>query len=231
MATERPGARRWVLLPGTLCTGAVFEPMLDALGVPAAAREVVPLDTPQVEAYGPRLAALCDRDTVVCGFSLGAIVAAHLADRIDAAEMVLFGLNPHPDDTAKRPGRLALEADVARHGAAALAERLGPLGGRDPEGGRTRILAMAAASVGDIAAQTRLALTRPGALPALARAAMPVTMLTGTEDRQAPLALAAEAARLAPRGRLIALQGLGHYALVEDPAACARAIANRETRP
>ena len=231
MATDRTGARRWVLLPGTLCTGAVFDPMLDALGVPAAAREVVPLDRPRVEAYGATLAALCDRETVVCGFSLGAIVAAHLADRIDAAELVLFGLNPRPDDPAKRPGRLALEQDVARDGAAALADRLGPLGGSDPEGGRARILAMAAASVGDIAAQTRLALTRPGALPALARAAMPVTMLTGTEDQQAPLALAAEAARLAPQGRLIALPGLGHYALVEDPAACARAIANREMRP
>jgi pimeloyl-ACP methyl ester carboxylesterase len=53
---------------------------------------------------------------------------------------------------------------------------------------------------------------------------MPVTILTGTADEQAPLELAHEAARSAPKGRVMPLTDLGHYALVEDPVACASAV-------
>lgn len=226
MAIDRSAQRRWVLLPGTLCTGAVFDPMLDRLGVAAGARHVVTLDHPRTEDYLPAIAAVSDERAIVCGFSLGAIVAAHLADRIRAAALVLFGLNPHADDPAKRDGRLALAADVARFGGgAALATRLAALSGPQPKVGRARILAMATSSAKMINAQTRLALERPGALPALRAARMPVLLLTGTEDTQAPLPLAHEAARAAPQGTVLPLQGLGHYALVEDPALCARTLA------
>jgi pimeloyl-ACP methyl ester carboxylesterase len=166
MAIEAGDERRWILLPGTLCTGAVFDPFLDALGVPVAARQVVELRHPAVEDYLPELAALADPRAVICGFSLGAIVAAHLADRVAAADCLFFGLNPHADAPAKRQGRLDLAVDVARlGGSAALAARLGPLAGPEPE-----------------------------------------------------------AARSAPKGRVMPLKDLGHYALVEDPVACASAV-------
>jgi pimeloyl-ACP methyl ester carboxylesterase len=225
MAIEAGDGRRWILLPGTLCTGAVFDPFLDALGVPIAARQVVELRHPAVEDYLPELAALADPRAVICGFSLGAIVAAHLADRVAAADCLFFGLNPHADAPAKRQGRLDLAVDVARlGGSAALAARLGPLAGPEPEAARARVLALAEAAGPWIEAQTRLALERPGALPALGRTSMPVTMLTGTADEQAPLELAHEAARSAPKGRVMPLKDLGHYALVEDPVACASAV-------
>ena len=144
MAIEKEDGRSWILLPGTLCTGAVFDPFLDALGVPNRARHVIDLDSPQVGDYLARIAALSDGKAVICGFSLGAIVAAHLVDKIAASECLFFGLNPRADDPAKRQGRLDLAADVDRiGGAAALASRLGTLAGPDPHGGRARILAMA----------------------------------------------------------------------------------------
>ena len=225
MAIEPGDGRRWILLPGTLCTGAVFDPFLDALGVPVAARQVVELRHPAVEDYLEDLSALADPQAVICGFSLGAIVAAHLVDRIRVAECLFFGLNPRADDPDKRQGRLDLAADVVRMGGGeALARRLAPLAGPDPEAGRARILAMAEVAAPHIQAQTRLALDRPGAAPALARAEMPITLLTGTGDQQAPLALAREAVDAAAFGTLIPLGGLGHYALVEDPVACAEAV-------
>jgi pimeloyl-ACP methyl ester carboxylesterase len=153
-------------------------------------------------------------------------VAAHLVDRMPAASCLLFGLNPRADDPAKRQGRLDLLHDVVqRGGGAALAPRLAPLAGADPAGARARVLAMAEKATPHIHAQTQLALNRPGALGALERARMPVTLLTGTHDAQAPLALANEAARQTPLAQVVPLPGLGHYALVEDPAACARAVA------
>lgn len=226
MAIEKEDGRSWILLPGTLCTGAVFDPFLDALGVPNRARHVIDLDSPQVGDYLARIAALSDGKAVICGFSLGAIVAAHLVDKIAASECLFFGLNPRADDPAKRQGRLDLAADVDRiGGAAALASRLGTLAGPDPHGGRARILAMAEGAARHIHAQTRLALERPGAMSALERARVPVTLLTGTRDAQAPGTLAQEAAKAAPVARVVSLEGLGHYALVEDPVTCASALA------
>ena len=232
MATEPARGRRWILLPGTLCTGAVFNPFLDALGVPFAARHVVELRHPVIEDYLPHLAALDDPHAVICGFSLGASVAAHLVDRIMAADCLLFGLNPRADDPAMRQGRLDLAVDVGRlGGAAALDLRLGKLAGPDPAGARLRILQDAATAADNIGAQTRLALERPGALPSLSRATMRVTCLTGTADGQAPLALAREAAVTALRGQVVALEGLGHYALIENPKACAMAATEALNRP
>lgn len=225
MATELADGRPWVLLSGTLCTGAVFGGMLDALGVPAAARHVVELRHPQVEDYARGLIAATSPDAIICGFSLGALVAAHLADRLTASRMFLFGLNPHADDPDKCEGRVALAQDVATAGAAAAIDsRLAPFAGKDPDRAKTCVLSMANETGHLIGVQTALAITRPGAISALAHAVMPVTCFTGTEDSQAPLVFAQDAANAAPCGRAVALPGLGHYALLEDPALCARSV-------
>ena len=218
-------ARHWVLLPGTLCSGQVFGGFLGTLGVPESMRHTVALRHPAVEDYTAELTEACTPGAVICGFSLGAIVAAHLADRLPAATFLLFGLNPQADHPDKRRGRLNLAADVERlGGAGAMASRLPVLAGPAPDRARRLILDMAEASAGDIAAQTSLALGRPGALDALSRTKAPVWLFTGTQDTSAPHALAEAAAQAAPRGRVIPLDGLGHYALAEDPAACASAV-------
>lgn len=225
MAIDPADGRPWILLPGTLCTGVVFGGFLDALGVPQAARHVVNLSRPRTDDYLDALTLRSNPSAIICGFSLGAIVAAHLLDRVAAAEFLLFGLNPLPDDPAKREGRIALASDVDMvGGATALAARIGPLAGPYPGFARACILAMADHSASQIGAQTQLALGRPGALPAFARAQSPVTMLTGDMDTQAPIALAQAAAEAAPQGRVVTLVGLGHYALIEDPKACAAAV-------
>ncbi|WP_323765820.1 alpha/beta hydrolase [Marinovum sp.] len=225
MAIDLTDGRPWVLLPGTLCSGAVFDGVLAALGVAGAARRPLAMRHPSVEDYLPELRAACSPGAVVCGFSLGALVAAQLADRLPAGAFVLFGLNPHADDPAKRPDRQALAAEVTgQGGAAAMGGRLPPLYGSDPEGARRLILDMADKTAGDIVAQTGLALSRPDALPALSRCRAPVGLFTGTQDGVTPLALAQTAAAAAPEGRALGLAGLGHYALIEDPAACAAAV-------
>jgi len=225
MATELASERPWILLPGTLCSGAVFGPFLDALGVPDALRHTVALRHASIDDYLPDLKATCVPGAILCGFSLGAIVAAHLADRLPISEVILFALNPHADPPKKRPERLALARDVvAMGGAAALAPRLSELAGKNPVQARTTLLSMADQTAGDIAAQTELASSRPGALGSLSRTMVPVTFLTGTCDTMTPLDLAQQAARAAPNSRVIALHGLGHFALLEDPDRCSRAM-------
>ncbi|MEV8467633.1 alpha/beta hydrolase [Fluviibacterium sp. DFM31] len=227
MAIEPAEGRPWVLLPGTLCSGRVFEPLLDRLGVPEAARHPVALRYPRVEDYLDEVTTACVPGAVVCGFSLGAIVAAHLADRLPSSAFLLFALNPLADRPEARAGRLDLAREVGEVGGArALAARLPALTGPSPDRTRAMILDMAEVCSGLIEAQTELALTRPGALKTLARTTAPISFLTGTGDTWAPLALAETAAQATPAGRFVPLEGLGHYALVEDPDACCAAVAH-----
>ena len=228
MAIEDLRTRDWVLLPGTLCTDEVFSGFLDTLGIPADRRKPVNLSLPAVEDYADVLAPLAS-GAVLCGFSLGAIVAAHTADGLSPAMTVVFGLNPFPDDPAKAAGRRELERDVlADGGAAALSSRLPDLLGPEPKAARAKILSMADIAASDITAQTTLALTRPGAIEPLSRTRSPVLALTGSEDQMAPPTQGEAAARAAPFGRFKCIPNLGHYALLEDPVACAQTFLELE---
>lgn len=224
MAINDLSKRPWVLLGGTLCTEVVFEGLLDAIQVPTSNRRHVLLDQPKIEDYDPIFEDL-PPDTIVCGFSLGAIVAAHYADRMSAHRLILFGVNPFADDPANAKNR----NDLAKHvntlgGAAALCARAPEVFGPTPDQTRAMIYQMADAAADMIDAQTRLALTRPGAVPALARANMPVFSITGAQDKSAPPNYGKAAAQAAPDGKFVALEGLGHFALLEDPKACATAV-------
>ena len=223
MAIDLLRSRHWILLPGTLCTEAVFGPMLDCLKVPTAQRHGVTIDRAELSDYAALMQPI--QGSIICGFSLGAIIAAHLADRLAASRIILFGLNPLADDPTKAGERHALARDVVTlGGSAALGRRLPPFGGRDPEATRSAVHAMADETATFIDAQTQLALSRPGALPALGRARCPVHCLTGNADVMAPPALGKMAAEAAPMGQFHVLDGLGHYALLEDPMACAESV-------
>ena len=230
MGIETLIQKDWVLLPGTLCSADVFTGFLDALDIPGTRRRGVTLGRPHVENYGDLVEV--SRNAVVCGFSLGAIVAAHHAAALEASALVLFGLNPYSDDPAKAEGRHALASDVAQNGAStALEARLPPFNGPDPAGARQKVLKMADLTAALIEPQTRLALSRPGALQALSNCRCPVLVLTGENDVMAPPDQGRAAAEAAPGGQFHLLTGLGHYALIEDPAACAAALTDMEDRP
>lgn len=223
--------RPWMLLPGTLCTAAVFEGLLNEIGVPTANRHSVTLDRPSIDAYCSDFNDVT-QETVVCGFSLGAIVAAHYADKMAAHTLILFGVNPHADDPGKAQGRHDLATEVLRNGGGnALRARGVEVYGATPARTREQIYVMADDSAPLIDAQTQIALTRPGALPALRKARIPVMALTGSLDRAAPPPQGLAAARSAPGGQFAELNGLGHFALLEDPKACASALLHlTETR-
>lgn len=226
MAIEGLSNRPWLLLPGTLCTEAVFDGFLDAVGVAHDARTYVTLDRPLIKDYRADFDGLAN-DTIVCGFSLGAIVAAHFSDSITAAGLILFGINPDADDPSKAPSRHALAQDVlANGGSAAMRSRLMDVFGLNPDATRGAICRMADETAPFIKAQTELALSRPGALPALKRAAMPVLAATGTRDQATPIPKGQAAAQSAPNGHFCEMADLGHFALMENPDHCAAVARN-----
>ncbi len=228
MATDHLRNAHWILLPGTLCTDAVFSGFLDALDIPLENRQSIAVNNPTIEDYAS-LPDDTNANTIVCGFSLGAIVAAHYADRINASRIILFAINPYADDPAKADGRHELAHAVRdQGGSTALIGRLPTILGPRPIQTQASILEMADNVAGDIDAQTNLALTRPGTLGALAQAQSPVMVLTGDQDKMAPVTHGRAAAAAAPNGQYRELTDLSHYALLENPAACAHALLEME---
>lgn len=224
MATDDISGRPWLLLGGTLCTEIVFDGLLDAMDVSLSLRRDVPLNRPKIDDYASIFDDLSS-ETIVCGFSLGAIVAAHYADRMAAHQLILFGVNPFVDDPTKAESRHDLAKDVNTLGGSdALKSRASDVFGPNPDQTRAVIHQMADAAAEMIGPQTRLALSRPGAIPALAHASMPVLALTGLNDKSAPPNYGMAAAQAAPMGQFVSLEGLGHFALLEDPNACAEAV-------
>ncbi len=65
---------------------------------------------------------------------------------------------------------------------------------------------------------------RPDATELLGRIACPVLLMSGTEDRWSPLDRHADMASRVPDAALEAIEGAGHMAPFEAPAACLSAI-------
>lgn len=223
MATKAP---RWIMLPGTLCTGDVFAPLMQALGVDLTRQVVLALDESDASAYRARLVETMRPGDVVCGFSLGAIAVAHAANALGAAgALVLIALNARPDTPEKRPGRERLRAAVHTGSLPETLAAAAPgLFAQPTPALIDQVIAMARDEAINIDAQTTLAITRPGALPALRKCPVPVVLVTGAKDRQAPSDLAHEAAQATPEAALRLVPGLGHFCLLEDAPAVAAAI-------
>ena len=161
----------------------------------------------------------------ICGFSLGSIVCAHNIDRLSKAKrLVLFGINPHTDAIEKQAGRRAFCETVKSVGAVQTLRANPPaLFGDNQAVAMDVILSMATQTENHIGSQTELALSRPDALPILSKADIPVLALTGEKDLLTTPAMGRKAVGAAPFGKSIDIPNTGHYALLEDPLACARA--------
>lgn len=217
---------KWVLLPGTLCTPAVFDPVLTSLGVPLENRHAIKMDAACVSDYAPRLRGIVTGGEIVCGFSLGAIVAAHnLADLTHAGAVVLLACNPLPDPPGNRANREAVRDRVQRGEARDwVTENWTAMStAQDPEI-RETVIDMAHSTTDLITAQTELAATRPGAADALVSSALPLVFVTGADDRLTPAAQIRPIAEKARSAHLSILPGLGHFALLEAPDLVAGAV-------
>ena len=112
------GADRWVLVPGTLCTSQVFDPMLDRLDIPQANRHFIAASAPHTSDFETPLKAAVGGGEIVCGFSLGAIIVAHnLAAVRRAKAIVLLAANPFPDPPENRINREAARDRIITAGA------------------------------------------------------------------------------------------------------------------
>lgn len=219
---------RALLIPGTLCDHRLFAPMLNALDLDATVAP--PIDHASVEEAAEAVLPLLGDETVVIGFSLGGFVALELLRRAPEriAGLVLIASNAQALQQGNAESRRA-DLNFAREmGLAALIERLWPLyvPGIARENGQLRRLIIDMAETTGIdrfAQQTELAINRPDSQATLRATSMPVLLISGTEDEMT----SAERYRLTAKARgtgWVELIGVGHFAPLEAPEACAAAI-------
>ena len=219
-------AGKWVLVPGTLCTARVFDPLLEELGVTHGDRHVITADAPDVRDYDARLRETVTGGEIVCGFSLGALILAHNLGALKAARaVVLLASNPFPDPPGNRVNREAVRDRVLAGDARGwVIENWAAMSASKSDDLRELVAAMAEETVPLIPAQTELAASRPGAEDQLTGTDLPLVFVTGSEDRLTPAGPIRMIARNARSAHLSVLDGLGHFALIEAPDRVAAAI-------
>ncbi len=219
---------RWILLPGTLCTTEVFEPVLDHLGVEKGRRVPFPVDSASLPELGARLDDLVAPGDIVCGFSLGSLVLAQNLDALGKAKaVVLLSLNPLSDAPENAAMRRAVRDRILAGDAAGWVNDnwkfMSTSMGTEP---RKTVVNMAQKTAQMIGPQTELAIARPDATNSLVSTDMPLVFVTGAEDPMTPPGPVEKIAGKAQRGTARILPGLGHFGLLEEPARVAAAIAD-----
>lgn len=221
-----------LLLPGTLCTGAMFERQIAALEPVAPRVEVVEF---RRESSIEEMAATVARHippggaAAIAGFSMGGMAALALARREPAkvARLALINSNHHgdrPERRTRRLGQLAATADTELPG---LIERdyLPRYLHRQAPRHRELILQMACElGIDCFRAQTAALASRQDASDVLRALACPTLVIGSTEDSLCPPAVQVEMHRLARVGDLLLLGECGHFSTLERPGAVSHAL-------
>jgi len=215
-----------VMLPGTLCDGRVFAPLVAALpGRDVRVAEMTGARSAFALASAILLAA--PARFVAVGFSLGGIVALEMAamapERV--VGLALIASSARPDKVGGAEARRADVAEALRLGIGPFVlDKLWPryvgVAARGDVALQRLVLEMAEGLGHAVfAAQTEVAIGRADSRPRLAALGMPVLALCGEEDGVCPPMLQHEIAAAAPHATLRIIPGAGHFVLQEQPAA------------
>jgi 2-keto-3-deoxy-L-rhamnonate aldolase RhmA/pimeloyl-ACP methyl ester carboxylesterase len=202
-----------LLLPGMLGDATLWDDVAPTLGAARFGR--IDFDDSIAEMAATVLASAPER-FALAGHSLGAIVALEIMRQAPArvTRLALLNANARPASEAQlaawaamRDGEFdAVVRDFATANTRAqLTERVeGMARAVGPRGLRRQLAAQA---------------SRPDSRPWLAAITVPTLVLTGTEDAICPRELQEELVAGIPRARHVVVEGAGHMAPLEDPAA------------
>jgi pimeloyl-ACP methyl ester carboxylesterase len=230
-----------LLLPGTLCTGAVFKELLQPLSEHASSVTVAEFRQERsIDEMARQAARLvpANQKTSIIGFSMGGMVAIALARRYPdiVDRLALINSNSHADLPDRHEARLKTLAEARRHGLRQVVRdaMLPTYLYRQEAKHRSLILDMAEAQgIDAFAAQIEALANRPDASTALQRIEQPVLIIGSKNDPLCPPSRQQDMLRQAQKGTLVMLEDCGHFSLLERPAAVSQALIDwlAETRP
>src|SRR5690606_36150427 len=215
--------RALILLPGLLCTEALWRPQLEALSDLAEMRvgDLTGADTRRGMAEAV-LAGAPERFALV-GLSMGGYVAQEIMriapERVE--RLALLDTSARADTAERREGRMAqMRAAREGHFDEVVEEQFLPAmmnpANPFPEPLRATVRAMCGA-VGPAAfvRQQTAIMGRPDGRADLPRIACPVLVLCGRQDQPTPVEVHEEMAAAIPGARLVVVEDCGHLAPIE----------------
>jgi pimeloyl-ACP methyl ester carboxylesterase len=215
-----------LLLPGTLCSEALFAPQLTALADVCAPQVVAVHLQDQLAAVAQYVLTQVQGKIAVAGLSYGGIVALEMwrqaPERI--LKLALLNTNPHAASAQTRANQqrfvgMAHLGEFREITTDFLKDTMLHPDHQQDIALRQTVLHMAeqigaAGFVNTVKAQ----LARPNAVPNLPHITCPTLVLTGREDRVVPLSIHEAMAAALPNSRLVVLEQCGHLSTLEQPA-------------
>lgn len=191
-------------------------------------------DAAGIETFADDCVALLDhlgerRPVVVCGLSMGGIIALDLFRRHRARTrgLVLVDCRANPESPGGREQRESVAQSVLREGSGVLADQMvDKVFAPDADAAlkqrwRER---MAATDPRGVAAAARALANRPDSQPLLPQIDVPTLLAFGTEDQITPPDLAHAMHAQIPNARLELIPAAGHLPPVEQPQRFLQAI-------
>jgi len=178
-----------------------------------------------------RILAQAPTQFALLGFSLGGIVASHIAALAPSRVMglALVDANVAAIEASERPARRDAARQAAGDVVGYVSKVLWPqyvartaLG---DEAIRRLVLDMASGGAADFLAQIDMAIDRPDGFRCLRHMDMPALVVAGEDDALCPPGLQREMAAALPDAALALIKDAGHFALLEKPEAVAAQVA------
>jgi pimeloyl-ACP methyl ester carboxylesterase len=220
-----------VLVPGLLCTRALWAAQLAALGDIADMTVADHTGHDTMAAIARSILAAAPERFALAGLSMGGYIAYEILRQAPerVTRLALLDTGYRADAPERRDQRLALMALADREGARKAQESLLPVlihDSRLADKALVEAVLQMGADTGTAAfkRQQVAIMSRPDSAPLLASIRCPTLVLVGREDALTPPALSQEMARAIPGARLEIVEECGHLSTMEQPGAVNRAL-------
>ena len=220
-----------VLVPGLLCTRALWEPQVAALGDIAAMTVADHTRHDSMEAIARSILASAPDRFALAGLSMGGYIAYAILRQAPerVTRLALLDTGSGADTPERKEARLRRNELARREGAGAVQDELMPVlihKARLADKAFTARIRQMAVDTGTEALirQHAALMGRPDSRPFLPSIGCPTLVLVGREDALTPVAMAEEIAAGIPGARLEIVPDCGHLSTLEQPEAVNRAL-------
>jgi pimeloyl-ACP methyl ester carboxylesterase len=213
-----------ILLPGLAGNSAMWRSQLDALAAWRPRVADVHARHDSIESMAEALLAENEGPLVLCGASMGGMLAMEAARRAPdrVRGVALLGTNARPEDERMRQLR---EAAIVLFEQGRMAEVIEPNVGFafHPDHAKDRALSQAyldfvyEAGAPQLIRQNRAVIARPDARLHLPQLSCPALVMCGEDDQLAPPECSREIASLVPHAELVMVPRCGHMLTMERP--------------
>jgi pimeloyl-ACP methyl ester carboxylesterase len=224
-------AMNLVLIPGLLCTKALWAPQMAALADIADMTVADHMRHDTMGAIAASILAAAPERFALAGLSMGGYIAYEILRQAPGrvTKLALLDTGVRADTPERREARLRRNALALREGAGAVQDELMPVlihKDRLADKAFTGMIRQMAVDTGaEVLVRQHAALMgRPDNRPQLAAIKCPTLVIVGREDALTPPQMAQEIAAGIPGAKLEIIPDCGHLSTLERPEAVNRAM-------